>query len=113
MEKLNYTKKGGIVVLIIIVLIIITSYLFRFVLTENKTLEEKIIYCSKDIDCITKIAIENLNEEICNEIGVKYDVTQCSVEVTIAKGNITECGKYRLEQEYCENQILGKSTNKK
>ncbi len=97
-------------ILSIIIILIIIAFIWIIYYDWSKTLEEEIGDCSKDIDCITKLAIENLNKEICNEIGIKYDVTQCAVEVTIAKGNITECGIYSFEQEYCENQILDKKT---
>lgn len=95
-------------IIIFISALILSGLIVLTYSNQDKSLEKEIESCSEDLGCLTKLAIENSNSNICVSLGDKTLALNCSLEVTISKGNMAECGKYRWDQSYCEDRILNK-----
>ncbi len=119
-------KKNTMLVLgIILALILIGFFTIKYLNNQsinNLTLQEKIEACSKsyqdtsgiwyrNITCISSLAVEYKDEELCKYTGYRDATEHCTADVFIAKGNITECGRLRDYDDYCTEQILNKTNS--
>lgn len=63
----------------------------------------------REINCVSAVAIEFKDDSLCDFIGYRDGAEHCTADVFIAKGDITECGRLRNYDEYCEQGILNKT----
>lgn len=77
---------------------------------EGKTLSEKIEDCQNNATCVTNLGIEYKNDSICGALTSYEYERGCQLNVLIAEGNISDCGK-SYYYTTCEQAILNK-TNK-
>ncbi|MCK5321324.1 hypothetical protein KAJ38_01985 [Candidatus Pacearchaeota archaeon] len=122
-SSIKQTIKKNMIWILGIILIFVLAGFFPINYSNNtsqniKTLLEEIEDCPKTHQykptgfwyrlptCITPIAVKYKNSSICDYVGYRDAGERCLAEVTIAIGNITECGKFRNYGSYCKEQIL-------
>ena len=58
---------------------------------QNKTIEERVQDCGNDSSCLTIIALENNNAQVCMEISYAIDRNDCLEQMAIKYKNAGYC----------------------
>ena len=61
-------------------------------------------------ECVTEVAVEYGDEDLCNLAGTKAGGISCIEEVFVALGDISQCGRLRFSKS-CEERILAQQNS--
>ena len=91
----------------LVLLPLATLLLLSGCVQQNKTIEERVQDCGDDDSCLTIIALESNNAQVCMEISYAIDRNDCLEQMAIKYKNAGYCDliDYTTAQEQCISKV--------